>query len=106
MSRADAMQAREANPDDAPAIARLMGTLGYPRSPRASSRRLLAIFGELGLDHDELRFWRGWHHHLTPRDHGDHRPPFPGAPPVAPERERKGRHNEQSRPRPSSRSRR
>lgn len=21
--------------------------------------------GELGLDHYELRFWRGWHHHLT-----------------------------------------
>jgi hypothetical protein len=21
--------------------------------------------GELGMDHDELRFWRGWYHHLT-----------------------------------------
>ncbi len=20
---------------------------------------------ELGLDHDEVRSWRGWHHHLT-----------------------------------------
>jgi len=21
--------------------------------------------GELGMDHDELGFWRGWHHHMT-----------------------------------------
>ena len=21
--------------------------------------------GELGMDHYELRFWRGWHHHMT-----------------------------------------
>ena len=21
--------------------------------------------GELGMDHSELRFWRGWHHHMT-----------------------------------------
>ena len=21
--------------------------------------------GELGMDHHELRFWRGWHHHMT-----------------------------------------
>src|SRR5207244_9541468 len=21
--------------------------------------------GEVGLDHDELRFWPGWHHHMT-----------------------------------------
>jgi hypothetical protein len=58
--------------------------------------------GELGLDHYELRFWRGWHHHMTMVILAHHflvRLQQRLTP-------REGRSSSRASPRPSSRSRR
>ena len=46
-----------------PALVRVSGMRWpHPEGPRSG---FTEGKGALGLDHDELRSWRGWHHHLT-----------------------------------------
>jgi len=63
------------DPDAAPPL-KIYLSCAPPQTPLAALVRVCGLRwsiercfeegkGELGLDHYELRFWRGWHHHMT-----------------------------------------